>query len=417
MVLAERPGTVTYRPRGGHWQLFQSRDQVVVLEGPAGTGKTYACLWYVHAMALQHPGMRALIARKTLNSLTGSALVTFQRQILGSGSYGVEPYGGSKFSPGAYRYSQNGAEIVPGGMDKASKVMSAEYDLIYIPEATELSETDAQALMTRLRNGKMPFQQLVMDCNPAGPQHWINQWCNTGRATRITTTHKDNPMLWNREAGAWTEPVGVQYMQKLWALTGTMRKRLLDGVWAAAEGIVYPEFVYAEHVKTMDTDGWRTVLGVDVGARNPTAILTAHVAGDERIHISREVYRGGMTSTDILATIRAEADRARPDAIYIDPSAKMLIDDLMRERYPVKKANNDVVGGIQRVRTALTSGLTIDPSCTATIDEFGMYAYPEQARIETDNPVKEHDHAMDALRYLVSGVLAIKRKRGKLTVI
>jgi PBSX family phage terminase large subunit len=413
MVLAERPGVVTYRPRGGHRRLFSCRDQVVVLEGPAGTGKTYAGLWYLHAMALKYPKMRALIARKTLNSLTGSALVTFHRQILGSGHYAVEPYGGSKFSPGAYRYQQNGSEVVPGGMDKASKVMSAEYDLIYIPEATELSETDAQALMTRLRNGKMPYQQLLMDCNPAGPQHWINAWCNTGRATRIPTTHKDNPLWWDRDAEDWT-PEGLEYMRKLWALTGTMRKRLLDGVWAAAEGIVYPEFVYADHVRQVDTDGWRTVLGVDVGARNPTAILTAHVAGDERIHISHEFYRREMTSTDILDAIRGEADRHRPDAIYIDPSAKGYIDDLRRMRYPVQKATNDVIGGINRVRTALTSGFTIDPACTNTIDEFGMYAYPDQARIETDNPKPEHDHAMDALRYLVAGVLAVKRKRGKL---
>lgn len=414
MVLAERPDVVQYRPRGGAWRLFQTRDQVTVLEGPAGTGKTYAGLWYVHSMALQHPGMRALIARKTASSLTSSALVTFQNQVLGSGVYHVETYGGSRFSPGAYRYP-NGSVVLPGGMDKASKVMSAEYDLIYVPEATELMETDAQALITRLRNGVMPFQQLLLDCNPAGPQHWINQWCHAERATRITTTHKDNPLLWDRAAGDWT-PFGRDYMDKLWSLTGTMRKRLLDGVWAATEGIVYPEFVYETHVKAMDTSGWRTVLGVDVGARNPTAILTAHVAGDDRIHISREVYRAGMSSDDILTAIKAEADRSRPDAIYIDPSALMLVKDLVRLRYPVVKANNDVIGGITRVRTTLKEGFTIDPSCRNTIDEFGMYAYPDNARIETDKPTKDNDHAMDALRYLVAGVLNVKRTRGTVRV-
>lgn len=411
-ALADSPSTVTYRPRGGHRRIFSCRDQVVVLEGPAGTGKTYACLWYLHAMALRYPGMRALMARKTLASLTGSAQVTYQNQVLGSGAYNVTPYGGSKFRPAAYLYP-NGSQVIVGGMDKASKVMSAEYDLIYIPEATELVETDAQALLTRLRNGKMPYQQLLMDCNPAGPQHWINAWCNNERATRITTTHKDNPLLWDRRAKDWT-PFGREYMEKLWALTGVMRKRLLDGVWAATDGIVYPEFVYDQHVRTMDTDGWRTVIGVDVGARNPTAILTAHVAGDERIHIGREVYRSGMTSTDILDAIMGEADATRPDKIYIDPSAKMLIDDLRRKGYPAEKANNDVIGGIQRVRRALVEGFTVDPSCRGLIDEFGMYHYPENARIETDTPVKEYDHAQDALRYLVAGVLAVKRKPGKI---
>lgn len=392
MILAERPGIVQYRPHGGASRLFTAESREVLLDGPAGTGKTYACLWRLHTLAMQHPGIRALMVRKTLSSLTGSALVTYQEQILGSGVYGVVAYGGSKFSPAEFRYP-NGSRIIVGGMDKASKVMSAEYDVAYVNEATELTETDWQAITTRLRHGAMPFQQLIADCNPSGPQHWLNVRCNAGRTTRIKSTHRDNPMLWRD--GGWT-PFGRTYMDKLEALTGVARKRLLDGIWAATEGIVYPEFTYERHVKSVDTEGWRCVLGVDVGARNPTAILTAYVSGDERIHIGHEVYRGGMTSTDILDAIAAEADRARPDTIYIDPSAKMLIDDLKRKRYPVQKATNDVIGGINRVRTALTEGFTIDPACSATIDEFGMYAYPENARIETDNPVKEHDHCLVA---------------------
>lgn len=409
-------GVVTYRPRGGHRRLFSCRDQVVVLEGPAGTGKTYAGLWYLHAMALMYPGMRALLARKQLSTLTGSAQVTFQEQVLGSGSYHVTPYGGSKFRPGAYVYP-NGSQVVVGGMDKASKVMSAEYDLIYVPEATELTETDGQALTTRLRHGVMPYQQLLMDCNPAGPQHWINRWCNEGRATRITTTHKDNPLLWDRKAQDWTA-FGREYMSKLWPLTGSMRKRLLDGIWAGAEGLVYPEFTHDAHVRptidrlrsvasddprAVDVTRWRTVLGADVGSRNPTAILTIHVAGDERLHTSREVYRAGMSSSDIVAAIDAEARRVTPATVYIDPSAKMIIDDVRRLGWNVTPANNDVVEGIRRVHTVLRAGFTIDPSCTETINEFGMYAYQENPRIETDNPVKEHDHGMDVIRYVVAG--------------
>jgi phage terminase large subunit len=416
MVVAERADVVTYRPRGGHRRIFSCRDDVVVLEGPAGTGKTYAGLWYLHAMALKYSGMRALLARKQLSTLTGSAQVTFQEQVLGSGVYNVVPYGGSKFRPGAYIYP-NGSQVVVGGMDKSSKVMSAEYDLIYVPEATELTETDGQALTTRLRHGVMPYQQLLMDCNPAGPQHWINQWCNTGRATRITTTHRDNPILWDRDAQDWTA-FGREYMGKLWPLTGSMRKRLLDGIWAGAEGLVYPEYTYEDHVRptidhyrhietddprAVDVTSWRTVLGADIGSRNPTVILTCHIAGDERVHVSRELYRAGMSSADIVAAIDAEASRVNPATIYIDPSAKMIIDDVRRLGWAVTPANNEVAEGIRRVHTAFQRGLTIDPTCGDTLDEFGMYAYPERARVETDTPAKEHDHAMDTIRYVIAG--------------
>jgi hypothetical protein len=55
---------------------------------------------------------------------------------------------------------------------------------------------------------------------------------------------------------------------------------------------------------------------------------------------------------------------------------------------------------------------TIDPECTNLIEEFGMYAFAENARIETDKPVKEYDHSMDALRYVVSRLILPKAKIG-----
>ena len=44
--------------------------------------------------------------------------------------------------------------------------MSTECDMISRQEATELELADWLALTTRLRNGVMPYQQLIADCNP-----------------------------------------------------------------------------------------------------------------------------------------------------------------------------------------------------------------------------------------------------------
>lgn len=265
-------------------------------------------------------------------------------------------------------------------------------------EATELDEVTWQALKSRLRNNKLAYQQLIGDCNPAGPRHWLNVRCNKGLTRRITTTHKDNPAYWDHRLNQWTA-LGASYVGKtLESLTGVQRKRLLEGVWAAAEGIVYPEFV-PEMIRTQDVDGWTTSLAVDVGSNNPTAILTIHEAGDERVHVSREVYRRNLTATQILDAIKDEADRSKPYRILIDPSAKGYIDDLRLAGYPAVQASNDVLIGIQRVKAQLQRGFSIDPSCVNTIDEFGLYAYPDNPKIETDKPTKEHDHAMDTLRY------------------
>lgn len=404
-----------YQPVGSARDLIGARDREVLAVGPAGTGKTLAACWKLHLAALRYPGARILMARKTLESLKSGALNTYINGVQPR-LYGVETFGGNKFFPAEFRYP-NGSVILVSGMDKADKILSAEFDLIYVNEVTEpgFTEVDWETLLTRLRNGVMPYQQIIADGNPSSPRHWLNIRCNTPldpakpsgpkKARRITSTHKDNPVYWDRRRNDWTE-TGREYVNGVLAnLTGVQRKRLFEGVWAAAEGLVYAGFT-PEMIRVEDVTHWRTALCVDVGSRNPTAILRLHQRGDgAQHHISHEVYRRNMTSTDILAAIREEADAVNPESIFMDPSAKGYIEDLEREGYPVVAADNDILEGIQRVQAVLQQGFSIDPSCTSTIDEFGLYAYPPSSRrAETDKPDKKDDHAMDAFRYGVMGL-------------
>jgi PBSX family phage terminase large subunit len=400
MVAAVRePEIVEYVPVGGCLDFYGADEPEVLAVGPAGTGKTLAACWKLHDIARAVPGVRLLMARKVLEDLKTGALATYTNHVKPELD-GVVTFGGNRFYPGEFRYD-NGSVIHVVGLDKPGKVMSAEYDIIYVNEATELDEITWQTLKSRLRNGVLRYQQLIGDCNPAGPRHWLNVRCNAGLTRRIQTTHRDNPAYW--DGTDWT-PMGRTYvLDTLGSLTGVQRKRLLEGVWAAAEGVVYPEFV-PEMIRAQDTHGWTTYLTCDIGSKNPTAILTAHVAGDGRVHISREVYRRNMSSTEIVATIEAEADRCNPDVIYIDPSAKGYITDLHRDGYPAEAADNDVLEGIQRVKGVLSGGFSIDPACVNTIDEFGLYSYPDNPKVETDKPNKTDDHAMDALRYLCLGI-------------
>jgi phage terminase large subunit len=391
-----------YTPVGSARTLISARESEVLAAGPAGTGKTLAICYKVHIAAHKYPGARILMTRKDLESLKPAALTTFLNGVMPTLS-GVETFGGNKFTPAEFRYP-NGSVIQVNGLDRPEKVKSAEYDIIYVNEATEIPEATWEMLKSRLRNGKMPYQQIIGDCNPSGPRHWLRQRANAGKLRLLESTHRDNPAYWDAKAQDWT-PMGRTYvMETLEGLSGVQRERLFLGKWAAAEGLVYPEFT-PEMIREEDVTGWRTGMMADVGTRNPTAILTGHVRdADDWFHVSREVYRRNMTSSDILAAIKAEADAINPDVIYIDPSAKAYIDDLHRDGYPAVAAINDVLVGIQRVRSVITSGFSIDPSCINLIDEFGMYAYPDNPKIETDKPIKEHDHALDALRYGIMGM-------------
>lgn len=395
MVTAAAPqGEVAFSPRGAAAAMFGHHESELVIAGAAGTGKTFAALWRLHLCAMKYPGMRGLMVRKTLESLTASALVTYQHRILGTARWGVKSFGGSKLNPAGFHYP-NGSTLLVGGLDKAEKVMSQEYDLIYVNESTDLDEASWEALTTRARYGVMPYQQVFGDCNPGPPGHWLYRRVHVAKKTTLlTSVHKDNPSLWDGQD--WT-PQGRAYLATLANLTGHRRARLFEGLWTAAEGAVYPEFSRATHVETVDCEGWATVLGLDVGTRNPTALLTVRFAGD-RIHVEREDHRTGLGSDDITDAVADEFVRSGALYVVVDPSAAGIIVSLANRGVACRPANNDVQEGIRRVTSALSS-LTIDPSCIKTIEEMEGYHYPP-GRVERDAPVKADDHSADVIRYV-----------------
>ena len=195
---------IDFQSCGANREILSCRDLEVLAEGPAGTGKTLTILNKLVIAAMKYSGMRAAIVRKTRTSMTQTVLQTLEKKVL-------PPNVKLHTTRQSYTFP-NGSEIVIGGMDKPDKILSSEYDMIFPNEATELSIVDYETLLTRLRHGVMPYQQIIPDCNPGPKTHWLNERAQTSQMTRIKTTHKDNPHLWNGHS--WTE-AGVQYLSIL----------------------------------------------------------------------------------------------------------------------------------------------------------------------------------------------------------
>lgn len=239
--------------------MWDIRDPEVILSGPFGTGKTRGGLETVHRRLIEYPGARWLLLRKTLTALTASALVTFREQVLQLGE--AQFFGGSKDRPAAYQYG-NGSTLVVGGMDRPEKILSTEYDGAYCVEATELTESEWETIGGRLRHGVMPYTQLLGDCNPSGPSHWILRRAREGTLTLLETTLRDNPAYW--QAGDWT-PAGRAYLARLSGLTGIRRVRYVDGRWEAAEGALWSyDLIKRQPAPQMR----RIVIGVDPSGGN-----------------------------------------------------------------------------------------------------------------------------------------------------
>ena len=113
--------------------------------------------------------------------------------------------------------------IVVGGLDDTGKIMSTDFDGIFVQEARELTEAEWEDLTSRLRNGVVPYQQVFGDTNPDAPSHWIKQREARGDVILRPSRHEDNPS------------VTPEYLAALDRLTGVRHKRLRLGLWVSSE--------------------------------------------------------------------------------------------------------------------------------------------------------------------------------------
>lgn len=433
--------TKRFEFRGAARDVMTERAGEVLLAGPAGTGKSYAALCKLHLMAMRNGidatharGMQGLIVRKTHNSLTSTGLVTFKQHVapeaLANGT--VRWYGGSGSEPPKFIYS-NGSEIKVGGMDNPMKIMSSEYDVIFAQEATELSVTDWEKLTTRLRNGRLSFQQLIADCNPEGPDHWLKLRCDAGKTKMLYALHTDNPVLFD-DNGVPTEQ-GRQYLARLDALTGVRKLRLLGGVWAAAEGIIYADWNPAIHFtdrKKLPQE-WRRIWGIDFGYVNPFVWQMWAIDPDGRLWLEKEVYQTQMLVEDIweqkikplVIAKNGEWKYPRPDWIVTDHDAEDRATFEKHSGLRTIAAIKDVSPGIQAMQKRLAARRMFicrdslherDPLLVEASLPMGFageitgYVWKAKPSVSTssqdkptpDEPLKVNDHSLDASRYVTA---------------
>jgi phage terminase large subunit-like protein len=412
-----------FRPYGASLSAWRSGASECLLAGPADTGKSRTWLEKLHHCADKYPGMRGLIVRKTRHSLTQSAMVTYEKKVLPEGWLGNLIH--FKTQEQQYEYP-NGSILAVAGMDDPEKIQSSEWDIIYAQEATEIS-LDAWETMTKcLRNGVMPYQQLAADCNPSYPTHWLKARCDRGVTRMLRARHEDNPTI------------TPERIARLKALTGVRRLRLYEGIWAAAEGMVYSEWSPDVHILSRErmkelgifySDGSlnRQVIrhvigGVDWGFSNPGSLQSWGLDYDGRIYLLAEVYRTQRTDDWWVQQAIALNQEFHMQVWVADPSQPAYIRKFNEAGLYTIGAENALLPGITamqsrlqlagdgrprlyvyeyalRERDELRDGMH-QPVCFE--GEINEYVWPKakDGQALKEVPVKVNDHSLDTARYV-----------------
>ena len=258
----------------------------------------------------------------------------------------------------------------------------------FIDEATLLPESFFETAISRLT---YPQSKAWITCNPSSPSHYVKaKWLDKGRiAQHITFGLDDNPAL--------SEKVKDRYRQ---SFDGVFSKRMIDGIWCAAEGVIYPEWYEGEP----PNEGGETYAGADYGTSSPSAFIAIQRHGRTWYAVD-ELYVDGSTEKvktdrELAEMLMLFAEEWNIRAIALDPAAASFRAELIRapgRAFAVRKAVNDVLPGIRVTGSALAhKKLIIHPRCKRLIQELQSYVWMEE-----EKPLKQDDHAVDALRYAV----------------
>lgn len=376
-----------------------------VKTGATRSGKTFMDYFVIPKRILNTTGAGHIVLLGYTQQTLARNILDPMRNIWGSGLIGeisqstgvVKIFGRKCYALGA----DNIRRVAP--------IQGSSIEYCYGDEVTTWSEPVFTMLKSRLDKPNSVFDGT---CNPDTPQHWFKKFLESDADVYYQKYRiDDNPFL---------TPKFIENLKKEYAGT-VYYDRYIEGLWTRAEGLIYPTFSTKNQYDEMDPDVQERSIQyvtIDYGTANPCVFL--HVffdPYDNMIYIDREYYHDGRVhgaKTDdeygqVLLTFLPPQEGL--NSVIIDPSALSFRVHIKKLGYRPKEADNEVDNGIRNINTLLNLGrIKINRRCKNTCEEFGAYAWDTKAAEHgEERPIKQHDHAMDAIRYFVNTIINMKR--------
>ncbi|OOL30177.1 hypothetical protein GQ85_21435 [Rhodococcus rhodochrous] len=376
-----------------------SRAQMNLWEGAVRSGKTVGSLFaYMMRMAKATGAGEQVIIGRTRDTAYRNLIAPLQdRTKFGDWADQV------RYNRGAPTAEVLGHTVhVLGSSDVRSEgvIRGMTVEISYCDEITLMSEDFVRQLMAR---HSAPNAWCGATTNPDAPKHFIKR-------DYIDRRHERGHRVFHFELEDNRPYLPEGFIENLSAqYSGLWHDRFIRGLWTMADGAIYPMFDPARHVvQTLPPIHRLIAMGIDNGVggdAHPAAGILLGVGTDSRLYAVAEWAPGTGTDADRTKALRTfTIEHGTPDFLFVDPSAAGLRMELGRVFGNVGKATNSHKIGIGLVASLLaTDRLLIHASCTNLIGEFPNYVWDKKAVLRGDeDPVKEHDDWLDALRYAVA---------------
>ena len=403
------------------WQVEPWRDKnnVLLLTGSSGGGKSTLAAEKLHAFALHYPNATVVASRKAEDDMKQSTIPLMLESVR-------DIYKEARCNYNARQnrvvYS-NGSELIFTGIwdERAREGLRSigkkgAVDLWWLEEGIEFEEEDYNAVNFRMRGIAADWTQLIVSTNPGPKLHWIN------RLLRLS----NNPDIAVYYSSADDNPANPEsYRKALDRTTGLERARLRDGLWIDGIGAVIdtwldklgdPESSVTDEAEYtigggptywfMD-DGYAGEVDKSTGwftARsNPRVFLMCQKTSDGTLKVFAESYEimrlASSHIAEVVATHRLNGWELPELAVY-DGAAPSLGGELARAGIAAIPIRVKIDEGIKELRSWVGADqnqirrLIVHPRCSMLRLEMGSYTYDRYGR-----PIDAYNHGIDALRY------------------
>ncbi|MDR2646545.1 MAG: PBSX family phage terminase large subunit [Oscillospiraceae bacterium] len=388
------------------WWMPQSKDHDlagIICDGAVRSGKTLAMtVSFITWASMRFSGTSFAICGKTIASIRRNVIEPCVPQLCEIG-FACEEKRSRNLIEITFAGHTNRFYLF-GGKDEgsASLIQGMTLGGVMFDEVALMARSFVEQAIARC---SLDGSRLWFNCNPAYPKHWFFvDWITESEQKKMLYLHftmDDNPGL--------SEATRARYRS---LYSGVFYTRFVEGKWIAADGLVYPMFAEEKHVtQNPPLVCEQYCVSCDYGTVNPSSFGLWGKDGSRWVRLDEYYWdsrKQGVQRTDEehYAALKSLAAGREIGLVICDPSAASFLECIRRHgTFRVQPAQNDVVYGIRKVADALQREKIIFSSqCKNSIREFGQYRWEEGGG--KDAPRKEHDHAMDDIRYFVVGIQA-----------
>lgn len=179
-----------------YYPLYLDVNRYMVLYGGAGSGKSVFASQNVVFRILTERNHRVLIVRKVGTTMRESVFALMKQTLSTFGIFHLCRVNKTDMTISLPLF---GSEILFKSIDDPEKIKSiTDITLIWIEEASDLTQQDFQQLDLRLRGKTKHAKQIMVSFNPIDVNHWLKRMFFDVRrddTTVIHTTYKDNAFI------------------------------------------------------------------------------------------------------------------------------------------------------------------------------------------------------------------------------